>query len=282
MIVPADEAQPTQFVDAPCPTCAGDAGTPAFVYAIGRIEARFPSAGVEKEFAQATARADTVSKSDEQAFREVLSQRANRYLARQLCWVLTIQGLDTYILRPRDPADLDLLIEALRAPGDPEPWLNCVVGLRGPMAPPEFCNGLMVPIVLFEQLYTFDRTGLIAAIPAPRERTPAFEASAEEVFMRVLQTTDNAGASNEDRALNYLALRYPAIYTTAAECHARDFALTAVETRPSSLSSIRNIVDVVFIYSNRKTDFTERFLVRVDVTETFPFLVTKLSSTYDR
>jgi hypothetical protein len=34
--------------------------------------------------------------------------------------------------------------------------------------------------------------------------------------------------------------------------------------------------------SPRSTDVTEKFLVRVDVTEEFPFLVTKLSPYYDR
>ena len=71
---------------------------------------------------------------------------------RQLCWVLTIEGLDTYILHPRDPADFDLLVEAIR----PTPRLtdvDCVVGVRGPIAPPEMCNGLMVPIVAFDQIY---------------------------------------------------------------------------------------------------------------------------------
>jgi PatG C-terminal len=52
--------------------------------------------------------------------------------------------------------------------------------------------------------------------------------------------------------------------------------------RPSSLSGVRNIVDVIFSYTNRATDVTEKFFVRVDVTEEFPFLVTKLSPYYDR
>jgi len=34
--------------------------------------------------------------------------------------------------------------------------------------------------------------------------------------------------------------------------------------------------------TNRNTDFTEKFFVRVDVTEKFPFLVTKLSPYFDR
>ena len=58
--------------------------------------------------------------------------------------------------------------------------------------------------------------------------------------------------------------------------------MTAVDVRPSSLSSTRNILDVIFAYTNRNTDFTEKFFTRVDVTEEFPFLVTKLSPYYDR
>jgi PatG C-terminal len=77
-------------------------------------------------------------------------------------------------------------------------------------------------------------------------------------------------------------MRYPAIYATAAEEFAKDFSLTAVDVRRSPLSSTRSIVDVVFCYTNRNTDFTEKFFVRCDVTEEFPFLVTKMSPYYDR
>jgi PatG C-terminal len=82
--------------------------------------------------------------------------------------------------------------------------------------------------------------------------------------------------------VNYLAMRYSGIYAKTAEEFARDFTLTGVETRPSPLSGTRNIVDVIFAYTNRSTDFTEKFCVRVDVTEEFPFLVTKMSPYYDR
>ncbi|MGH6840247.1 MAG: hypothetical protein ACREDT_15945, partial [Methylocella sp.] len=84
------------------------------------------------------------------------------------------------------------------------------------------------------------------------------------------------------RASNYLAMRYPAIYAKAAEEFARDCSLTGVEVRPSPLSSTRRLVDCIFSYTNRNTDFTEKFFVRVDVTEEFPFLVTKMSPYYDR
>ena len=267
-----------------CPTCAaGAASMPAsYVYALGRIEARFPRLSVEKEFAQVTGRAETAGKTDQQVFHDVLSKPENRYLARQMCWVLTIQGMETYILHPRDPMDFSQLVGAIRPMPNPND-IDIVVGMRGPIAPPEMCNGLMVPIVGFDQIYSFDRDTLIKAIPCPKEITPEqFGPAAEEVFDRIMQLTDNAGATDEHRALNFLAVRYPAIYAKAAEEFAQDFSLTGVEVRPSALSGTRRVVDVIFSYTNRNTDFTEKFFVRVDVTEEFPFLVTKLSPYYDR
>jgi hypothetical protein len=255
---------------------------PSHIYAIGKVEARFPNLAAEKEFAQATKRADTAGKTDQQAFYAVLSQRENRYLVRQLCWILSIQGLDTYLLSPRDPADTELLVEAIRPAPSPND-IDVVIGMRGPIASPTMCNGLMVPIVAFEQIYSFNRSALIQAIPKPETAAAGqFEASAEELFNRMMQMTDNAGASDEHRALNYLCMRYPAMYAKAAEQFGRDSSLTGVDVRPSPLSGTRKIVDVICAYTNRNTDFTEKYSVRVDVTEQFPFLVTKMSPYYDR
>lgn len=273
-----------------CASCAGagaedgsnGAAKPSFIYAIGRVEARFPNMAAEKEFAQATGRTDTAGKTDQQTFHSVLSKREHRYLVRQLCWVLTIQGLETYLLVPRDPADIDLLVEAIRPAPSPLD-IDVVIGVRGPIAPPTMCNGLMVPIVAFDQIYSFDRDALIKAIPKPEKTTAAqFAPAAEELFNRIMQLTDNAGATDDHRALNYLAMRYPAIYAKAAEEFGRDCSLTGVEVRPSPLSGTRNIVDVIFSYTNRNTDFTEKFFVRCDLTEEFPFLVSKMSPYYDR
>src|SRR5262249_10748124 len=109
-----------------------------------------------------------------------------------------------------------------------------------------------------------------------------FAPAAEELFMRLMQMADNAGATDEHRALNYLAVRYPAIYAQAAEQHAQNYSLTAGDVRLSRLSSVRHIVDVIFSFTHRQTDVTEKYFVRVDVTEEFPFLVTRLSPYYDR
>src|SRR5882724_2937876 len=139
---------------------------PSYVFAIGRVEMRFPTLAIAKEFAQATGRANTKGLTDRAAAHAVLSEPTNRYIARRVCWILTIEGLETYILVPRDPADYDQLLEAVRP--QPSPLdLDVVVGVKGPMAPPDMCNGLMVPIVVFDQIYSFDRDTLIKAIPRP-------------------------------------------------------------------------------------------------------------------
>lgn len=275
-----------------CTTCGGaadatglrpdDTWRPSYVYAIGKVEARFPNLAAEKEFAQAAGRTDTVGKTDSQTFHAVLTRRENRYLARQMCWVLSIQGMETYLLMARDPADVDLLVESIRPASNPKD-IDVVIGMRGPIASPAVCNGLTVPIVAFDQIYSFDRDALIKAIPKPERATAAqFGPAAEELFSRIMQMTDNAGATDEHRALNYLAMRYPAIYAKAAEEFGRDGSLTGVDVLPSPLTSTRNNVDVIFSYTNRNTDFTEKFGVRVDVTEEFPFLSAKMSPYYGR
>jgi hypothetical protein len=258
--------------------------SPSYVYTLGRIQPRFPRPSLEREFRQVLGQAaeETAGQTDPQAMQSTLAKRENRYLVRQLCWVLTIEGVETYILQLRDPADFDLLVDALRPAPRPTD-VDLIIGVRGPIAPPEACNGLMLPIVMVNQIYSFDVDGLIKSIPRPEGiRENQFRSTAEELFFRILQMADNTGATDEYRAMNYLAVRDPRIYAHTTEMHGRNFSLSSVEVRPSRLRGARNIVDVIFSYRNRNTDVEEKYFVRVDVTEEFPFLVTKLSPFYDR
>src|SRR5262249_20174640 len=74
-----------QVATPPCPTCGvvtgGGQAALNFVYAVGRIELRFPRLSVEKELAQATGRDETTGLTDREALHAVLSKRENRYLA---------------------------------------------------------------------------------------------------------------------------------------------------------------------------------------------------------
>lgn len=253
---------------------------PPFIYALGAIQPRFASKAVEAELAQAARQGATAQLTDTEVLYQTL--KANRYLAREVCWVFTVEGIDLYLLQPRDSHVLDQLVEAVR-PSQPGTDCDVIIGLRGPVAPPDLCNGIAVPMVMVDQVYSFEVPDLLAALPQPEGLDEAaFRRSAEELFHRVLQMADNVGALDEHRALNYLAVRYPRLYEAAAEMLARDSALTAVDVRPSRLSASRRLLDVVLQFTHRKTDVTEKLYVRVDVSEKFPFLSSKLAPYYDR
>lgn len=252
-----------------------------FVFALGAVEPRFPTLGVEKEFMQATGRAGTAGLSDRQAAHAVLTRPENRYLVRQLCWVFTIEGVETYILQPADPAGLDLLVESVR-PVKRRTDVDVLVGQRGPIAPAAACAGLTVPMVAVSQVWSFDADALLKALPRPdKTDEKAFRPIAEELFNRIMQLADNAGATDEHRALNYLAVRYPGIYERASESFAQNFTLSAVDVVPSRLSGVRKLVNVVFVFTSRTSGVVEKYRVRVDVTEEFPFLETPVTPYLD-
>lgn len=268
-----------------CGCGAAASGMPAtttYIYAIGSIEARFPTLSVEKEFAQAVGQTDTAGMTDQQVLGAVLSDPHNRYLVRQMCWVLVIGGIDTYLVHPRDARDFDLLVESIRP--EPSPLdLDVVIGMQGPLARPDTCNGLIVPIVLLEQTYSFDRESFANSVPrAAKQSQQQAVAGANQVLSSILQLADNTGATDAHRALNYLVTRYADIYTATGERFATDFALSGVDVRDSHLGGTRKVVDCVFTYTDRKNAFVEKVMVPVDVTERFPFLAGKLRPYYDR
>ena len=52
--------------------------------------------------------------------------------------------------------------------------------------PPRAVNGLMVPIVAFDQIYSFDWGALIKAIPKPEKTTSAQFGPQPEIFDRII------------------------------------------------------------------------------------------------
>src|SRR5262245_25571923 len=61
----------------PSPEVVRSASTSGYLYALGRLEPRFPNISIEKELAQATARAGTLGLSDRQVTHAILSQPEN-------------------------------------------------------------------------------------------------------------------------------------------------------------------------------------------------------------
>ncbi|AYL35505.1 hypothetical protein ACG2OD_28365 [Streptomyces sp. PDY-4] len=257
-----------------------DAG---YVYVLGRVHAVFPDLSVQHEFFQAASASGTADATDADALHRVLSDPENHYIARQMCYVLSVQGVDTYILEPADPAGLDDLVDALR-PVTGRRDLAVAVGRLGPVAPPGTCQGLSVPLVRVEKIWAFDSKELIRAVDRPDDTSrKEFERTAGALLDRLLQLGDNAGTEPADRALNYLAVRDQEIYRKTHERYAEGYTLSAVEAGPSRLSSGSHIViTVVFSYTHRRTNVTEQWSARVGLAGLFPFRVTALQPYYAR
>jgi hypothetical protein len=269
-----------------CTSCGGAGPTASlgssYIYAMGVIAPRFPRPSVEKELAHVMSRTETKGLTHQQCLKKVIQAPQNRYLLRQLCWVMSVAGVETYLVTPHYQTDFDMLAETVREAPNPMD-LNVIVGIRGPVASADMCNGLTLPVVFFDMLYSFERTELLEAIPRP-DKMPAkqFTDAAGELFSHIIQITHNTGATDEHRALNYLAVRYPAIYAQIAAESAANASLTSVSVKKSVLSGARRIVDVIFDYTNRATDVVQKYAVRLDVTEEFPYIISKLSPYFDR
>ncbi|MFC9392625.1 hypothetical protein ACFTWS_05590 [Streptomyces sp. NPDC057027] len=281
---PADTA-PGEAATGTCRTCEAHrsraASARSFVYALGQIELRFPNQGVEKELARSISRADTTGLTDRQALSTVLNLPENRYLARQVCYVFTVQGVETYLLLPRDPADYGLLAEAVR-PDQQVTALDCVIGVIDPLVDPGPCASLSLPTVSVDQVYSFAVTDLLEAIEKPESMAgETFDRASEDLLRTVLRASGNTGATDGHRALNHLLVRYSAIYQTTFERSMDGYSLSSVDVRPSSVGGARRVVDVVFSYTSRSTDVTEKKYVPVDVTDEFVFHRNGISDYYD-
>ena len=266
--------------------------SPNYVYAIGTIDARFPNMGLEKEFDQALAAVDSsaATQTRYQQLYTVLSNPDYRYIARDICWVFSVETIDSYILVPRAEDVLSQFIEMLK---EQSPIANppqgaefdVVIGTLGPIAPPEMCNGLQLPIALINNSYFFTITDLTNMLQSQQgTEAPIDQTTAVNLFAQLTLLSDNLGNLDEHRASNYLALRYADIYYRMRDEGNSGNNLKLVEVKSSSLMERtgRTILDVVFTFRNISTDVPTRYFVAVDATWMYPFLVQPLQPYYDR
>ena len=266
--------------------CGGNGGSgadpgapPAYVYAIGRIQARFSTLGVEKELAQVVGRGDTTGQTDWQALHSVLSKRENRYLARRLCWVMSIEGLDTYLLQPPIPATWSCSSMRSDSGRARRTWTwssacadrsrrrRCATACRCPS-------------------WASSRSTRLTAIRCSKPFRARRRASVGgQVWRRrrggVLSDQPSGGQCraqwDEHRALNYLAVRYQAIYANAAEAFSRNASLTAVDRRPLAAQQHTQDCGCRFLLHQSQHGRDGEVLRAGGCDDQFPFLVTKLS-----
>lgn len=269
-----------------CTFCGGSGAeaTGPYIYAFGQIQARYPTLGLEKEVAQVAAR-EGLTGTDARVLYQLLSKPANLYIARRLLWVFQIEGFDTYVLAAEDPfLGYPMLVEAIK-PVARGKDLDLVIGVRIGVSDPARSNGLALPIVTFDQIFSFEEDYFLDQIRAGDPQAPSDPAAQESdrsVFELIMQMADNLGEENRHRALNYLTVRYPRMYKRIDERQRGGFALDTIKVQGSPVSGDREVVEVILDFRHRQTDVVEREFVRVDVEEKYPFLVTPMQPYYQR
>ncbi|MCB9795006.1 MAG: hypothetical protein H6741_20085 [Alphaproteobacteria bacterium] len=263
--------------------CGGAASTESPeaspIYILGTIQARIPSQSVEMELAQIPdyTMPSGVADSDPsmQAYLfEVLSNVQYLYIAREMCWVLQIQGIDSYILRPATTDALLSCITALGAIRGTESLVQSVViGQRAGMAPAGLCNNLSLPIGSVTDIYELD-TGVMSQL-IQESTSVETRADALRLYLQMLDFSFNTGDTNNARAVNFVTTRFMGVYEKLwAMTSGEEYILGGVSVSPSQVKGGRDVVDVIYSYiSSDGSRPSEQWYCSVDVTGEFPFLI---------
>jgi len=247
-----------------------------FVFAIGKLDVKFPNIGLEREFQRAAQRSGATTGTRSEKLAAVL--RSHRHIASRICPLLLVGGIPVYVIAPAAAYVRDALIEALAVNDSGDQWV-VVSGRLGPPCRPTDCGGVVAPVVACDELYSFtvqqwskDLTeALQPAIKAKRATDQALARAAKEVFSTVVSSAENAGASEQHRALNYALVRHPGIFLTVAERSDRA-VLDKIETRMLPSFASRRQVGIVFTFLDNTTGVAERLFCRIDVTDEWPFV----------
>ncbi len=275
--VAGPEAKPNDAPGCGCDDCVKDNRSEEFVYALGRLEARFPSIGVEREFTQRVASMGGDPAAPRGA-RLRSGLEGNLHLARRMCYLLMVGGAPAYVVSPAGSYLLPAVLEAVERIGQEGSWC-LVIGRRGPMSSPGSCGGVTAPVVVCDQLYAFteDEWGaslerqLEPVFTAKRVVRKDFGALSRNLFHEFVQSTENIGASDAHRAVNYLLMQHPGLFLAAAERAGRQ-RLDRIETRSIHGLGLRRLVGVIASFVDPTTGVPERLFTRVDVTEEWPFV----------
>jgi hypothetical protein len=250
--------------------------TDQFVYALGKIDVRFPSLGIEREFQQREMRLGEKSHGNRHhRIAQVL--KANHHLATRICYVLSTSGVPAYILAPTGLHIREDMLEGVASSGAHH-WC-LVIGRRGPMSTLTQCGGVLAPIVACDQIFCFGMEewevsleGMISqALEARQVSAESFRRTARDLFERFANSTENLGSADAHRGLNYLLVQHPGVFLAAAERVERHI-LDRIETREIQGMGARKLVAVIFTFLDRATGVPERLYCRVDVTEEWPFI----------
>jgi hypothetical protein len=270
-----------------CQTQANDQAAPQqFIYSLGKLDIRFPSIGIEREFQQ---RERHLSPEKQ----EQLINRGERlstvllstpHLSRSVCFVHSIGGIPAYSIVPTSSEILNHLIDALRHVDDHEAWI-LTIGRAGPMAKPNTCGGLLIQMLGCDAFYCFTLSDFVRELSSKVEpalkrekiKEDLFSSIAKELFLRIASSLENMGGLDQHRALNYMLVQHPAPFVEVAK-RAGTAVLDCIETRINITPGTRRIVTIIFTFIDKVTGVPERLFTRIDVTEEWPFVADALNA----
>ncbi len=252
-----------------------------YVYAIGKLSVRLPSMGLEREFQQRQralfSEAKKTARSQEGKMAQVLL--ANPHIAKFSSFVLSVDGIPAYIVRPTGSLMLERLISALDHEPEEQKWVT-IIGKRGDMANPSYTNGIVAPEMFCDVVYVFTVQNLmenliqqVKPILDSREwDAKEFNKKGSLLFHTIIGAPDNLGSMDGQRALNYLAVQHPGPYLATME-YDEKASLESIDTRVTEGPAGQKIVTVILKFVDRLTGIPSQVFTRVDVTEEWPFTV---------
>jgi hypothetical protein len=263
-----------------CSECAAKMGaaqrTEQYVYAIGRLDVRFPSIGIEREYQQRErALADLPQQPRNARILAVLEK--NPHLALRVTYVLQIGGTPVFALTPGSGSLKDAFFKALGNAHDTN-HSAVVIGRTGGFTNPGATGGLLLSTVSVDQLYVFsasewaENLAKTSAHVLQSRKVDAghFRTVSQGIFRDVIAMPENMGVSDGHRALNYLLVQHPGMFLAAAERSGH--VLDRIETRLMQTVAGRRHVAVILNFLERTTGVPERVYTTVDVTEEWPFV----------
>lgn len=263
---------------APCAGCASRMAPSVeqYVYAIGHIDVRFPSLGIEREYQQ---RERALQDLPQQRHARIVSVlQKNPHLATRVNYVFVVGGTPVFALSPSSGSLKDAFFKALSRSQETD-YSCIVIGRVHAFTNPATYGGLLLSQVSVDQLYGFSAAewaeGLAkVAQPALQSRkveAGRFQSVSQDIFREVTTMPENMGISDGHRALNYLIVQHPGMFLAAAERPGH--ALDRIETRVLQSVAGRRHVAVILKFLDRGTGVPERLYTTVDVTEEWPFVV---------
>ncbi|MDP4486903.1 hypothetical protein QDG88_02920 [Pseudoalteromonas piscicida] len=258
-----------------------------FVYAVGVINAQFPTLNLEKELYQnslmgnqetqlpmlenvnddiALQRLNRNKQLNQELFKG-LSLGKNRYIARSMKWVLDnryIEQLYTLLI----PTD-ELLTQCITALDRTTNSETGQVVIIGEMHSP---NTVLVSAIIPVMVLPFGE--VLHGVKANNDQF-------QNLVTEITSLNISRGNSDATRALNYVLYNNPAIYQQSFHLYYQSrqdgpnpngYQLINVDVNVSN-SGDRVAADVIFVYQGINTGAMQFWRSRVDVTGEYPFVV---------